>query len=586
MAIDSTITAFREPAIDKIYGPHKGLKPAQLRQLSRLYSRPFPVNRFLSPEFAERLAALSAELETSLCVYANRRGQVVRVGVGTPKETQFSPDELPRQGAERLSGLRCVATRLDGDGPSRGDLTALALQRLDALVILDVAIQGHRRQGGGLSGFVQRVHVANLVPDPLAKWVVSTPQPLGQVTNQDFDEFLGDLEDEFRREWTARAVESDRERVILIDFFSTRTSQRAMEEELSELVQLVTSAGGEVLKVFYQRREQPDSSTLIGRGKLEEVALSVQELGANLVVCGRELTSSQARNLELALGVRVVDRTELILDIFARRARSHEGKLQVELAQLQYLMPRLTGKGEALSRLGGGIGTRGPGETKLETDRRVIRRRIAKLQGEVDDLQAHRARMRARRQRKEVPVFALVGYTNAGKSTLLNALTGAGTLVADQLFATLDPTTRRLELPTGDAVLLTDTVGFVHDLPPQLIDAFRATLEEVTEADALLHVVDLSNPAWMNHIQAVQHILESLPIATGPQLLVFNKVDRVSSQVRAFAEQEYPLAIFICAKNGSGFLALREALIRWVRSLSDLWPPMAESGTGGEPGAN
>ncbi|WP_051382825.1 GTPase HflX [Gloeobacter kilaueensis] len=567
--------------MDKIYGSHKGLKPAQLRQLSRLYSLPFPLNRFLSIEFGERLAALSAELETPLCVYANRRGQVVRVGVGTPKETQFSIDELPRQGTERLSGLRCIATQFDMQGPNRGALTALALQRLDALVILDVAVEGFRRRSAAPSGFVQRAQIANLVPDPLARWVVSTPQSLSQVAAQDFDVFLEDLEDEFRRTATARAVESDRERVLLVDFFSTRTSQRAMEEELSELVQLVTSAGGEVLKVFYQRRAQPDPSTLIGQGKLEEVALSVQDLGANLVVCGRELTPTQGRNLEQAVGVRVVDRNELILDIFARRARSHEGKLQVELAQLQYLLPRLTGRGGALSRLGGGIGTRGPGETKLETDRRIIRRRIAKLQLEVNALQAHRARLRARRQRKEVPVFALVGYTNAGKSTLLNTLTDADALVADQLFATLDPTTRRLELPTGDPVLLTDTVGFIHDLPPQLIDAFRATLEEVTEADALLHVVDLSNPAWMNHIQAVQRILESLPIATGPQLLVFNKVDRVSPELRSFAEQEYPLALFISAQKGWGFLSLRQALLRWVRSLTDL--PLAESSIDGEP---
>ncbi len=502
---------------------------------------------------------------------------MVRVGVGTAKETQFAPDELPRQGAERLSGLRCVTTQIDGSGPTRAALTALALQRLDALVVLDIKIEGYRRSSAAPSGFVERVHIANLVPDPQARWVVSTPLLLAQAAGQDFEVFLGDLEDEFRRAVTAREVESDRERVLLIDFFSTRTSHREIDEELAELMQLVTAAGGEVLKVFAQRRDQPDSATMIGLGKIEEVALAAQELAASLVVSGRELTPSQARNLEQALGVRVVDRTELILDIFARRARSHEGKLQVELAQLQYLMPRLTGKGTALSRLGGGIGTRGPGETKLETDRRVIRRRIAKLQSDVSALQAHRGRMRSRRQRKEVPVFALVGYTNAGKSTLLNTLTNSDAFVADQLFATLDPTTRRLELPTGEAVLLTDTVGFVHDLPPQLLNAFRATLEEVTEADALIHVIDLSNPAWLNHIRAVQQILASLPIATGPQLLVFNKVDRVRADVRAFAEQEYPLALFISAQQGWGFLSLRQALTQWVRSLSDLWP-LAETG--------
>ncbi|MBC7883178.1 MAG: GTPase HflX [Anaerolineae bacterium] len=555
--------------MDKIYGSLKGLKPAQLRQLSSLYRRPFPLNRFLSVEFAERLAAISAELGTGLCVYANRRGQVVRVGVGTPKETQFSPDELPRQGAERLSGLRCVATQLQGNGPTRGELTALALQRLDALIVLEVTVEGHRKASAAPSGFVQKVHIANLVPDPLARWVVSAPLRLNQVADQDFDIFLSDLEDEFGRAIIARDVDSNSERVLLIDCFSTRTTQDQMAEELAELEQLIASAGGEVLKVFYQRRDRPDTSTLIGQGKVEEIALTTQELGANLIVCGRELTPSQSRNLELACGVRVVDRNELILDIFARRARSHEGKLQVELAQLQYLMPRLSGKGESLSRLGGGIGTRGPGETKLETDRRIIRRRIAKLQDDVTSLQAHRARMRSKRQHREIPVFALVGYTNAGKSTLLNTLTDSEAYVADQLFATLDPTTRRLELSTGEAILLTDTVGFIHDLPPQLINAFRATLEEVTEADALLHVIDLSNPAWLSHIQAVQRILESLPIATGPQLLVFNKVDRVSMAVRQFAEQEYPLALFVSAQKRWGFHTLQSALTRWVHSLSD-----------------
>ncbi|MBC8120560.1 MAG: GTPase HflX, partial [Gemmatimonadaceae bacterium] len=560
---------------DKIYGSLKGLKPAQLRQLSRLYRRPFPLDRFLGIEFAERLAALSAELETPLCVYADRRGQIIRVGVGTPKETQFGPNELPRQGEERLSGLRCAATQINGTGPTRSDLTALALQRLDALVILNVSVNGHHRQGGAPSGFVKNVFIANLVPDPLARWVITTPLRLNQLVEQDFEVFLRDLEDEFRSGATARVVESDRERVLLVDFFPNRTPQMAIADELTELAQLITSAGGEVLKIFWQRRDRPDPSTLIGHGKVEEVALTAQELGANLAVFGRDLTPSQARNLEQSLGIRVVDRTELILDIFARRARSHEGKLQVELAQLQYLMPRLSGKGQSLSRLGGGIGTRGPGETKLETDRRIIRQRISRLQNQVDELQAHRARLRQRRTHREIPVFALVGYTNAGKSTLLNALTNAEVLVADQLFATLDPTTRRLFLPTGGQVLLTDTVGFVHDLPPQLLNAFRATLEEVTEADALLHVVDLSNPAWMNHIQAVQRILESLPVATGPQLLVFNKVDQADPEVRRFAEQEYPLAIFVSAQHGWGFIPLLQALEQWLRSL-DLWPSLSE----------
>jgi GTP-binding protein HflX len=272
----------------------------------------------------------------------------------------------------------------------------------------------------------------------------------------------------------------------------------------------------------------------------------------------------------MLLGVRVVDRTEVILDIFAQRARSSAGKLQVELAQLEYMLPRLTGRGQAMSRLGGGIGTRGPGETKLETERRAIQRRIARLQKEVNQLQAHRSRMRQRRQHQEVPSIAIVGYTNAGKSTLLNALTNADIYTADQLFATLDPTTRRLVVPdmaTGEpqSIVLTDTVGFIHELPPSLMDAFRATLEEVTEADALLHVVDLSHPAWQSQIRSVMEILREMPMTPGPALVAFNKIDCVDSQTLAIARAEFPQAVFISAKGSLGLETLRHRLGQLVQ---------------------
>jgi GTPase len=281
-----------------------------------------------------------------------------------------------------------------------------------------------------------------------------------------------------------------------------------------------------------------------------------------LVVFDRDLSPAQVRNLEAQIGVRVVDRTEVILDIFAQRARTGAGKLQVELAQLEYMMPRLTGRGEAMSRLGGGIGTRGPGETKLETERRVIQSRISRLQREVTQLRAHRARLRQKRQHRDVPSVAVVGYTNAGKSTLLNVLTHAEIYAADQLFATLDPTTRRMVVPHAvtqepQALLLTDTVGFIHELPASLMDAFRATLEEVTEADALLHVVDLSHPAWYSQIQSVMGILGQMPIAPGPMLLVFNKMDQVDGDRLAQAKDEYPNALFISASDRLGLETLR-----------------------------
>jgi len=287
------------------------------------------------------------------------------------------------------------------------------------------------------------------------------------------------------------------------------------------------------------------------------------------VVFDRDLSPVQVRNLENQIGVRVVDRTELILDIFAQRAKTGAGKLQVELAQLEYQMPRLTGRGRAMSRLGGGIGTRGPGETKLETERRTIQRRIVKLQQEVNQLQAHRARLRHRRQDDNLPSIAVVGYTNAGKSTLVNTLTNSEVYAADQLFATLDPTTRRLSVLDPEThqptqLVLTDTVGFIEELPASLMDAFRATLEEVTEADALMHVVDLSHPAWEDQIHWVMEILGEMPVATGPILLVFNKVDQVGGEALAIAKEQYPSALFISATERLGLETLRHRLLQLV----------------------
>jgi GTP-binding protein HflX len=279
--------------------------------------------------------------------------------------------------------------------------------------------------------------------------------------------------------------------VLLVGLMTEDISAQRFQDGLEELVRLVESAGGEVLEIVRQKRSRPHPQTVVGQGKVAEIALLAHQLGANVIVFNRDISASQVRNLETQIGLRVVDRTEVILDIFAQRAQSQAGKLQVELAQLEYMLPRLRGRGQAMSRLGGGIGTRGPGETKLETERRTIQRRIAQLQQEVNQLQAHRSRLRQQRQQNEVPAIALVGYTNAGKSTLLNVLTHAEVYTADQLFATLDPTTRRLVVTDpktheSRSILLTDTVGFIHELPPPLMDAFRATLEEVTEADALL----------------------------------------------------------------------------------------------------
>jgi GTP-binding protein HflX len=318
-----------------------------------------------------------------------------------------------------------------------------------------------------------------------------------------------------------------------------------------------------------QKRSRPHPQTVVGQGKVEEIALRAHQLGANLIVFDRDISASQVRNLEAEIAIPVVDRTEVILDIFAQRAQSQAGKLQVELAQLEYMLPRLRGRGQGMSRLGGGIGTRGPGETRLETERRTLQRRIAQLQQEVNQLQAHRSRLRQQRQQQAVPSIAVVGYTNAGKSTLLNVLTHAEVYTADQLFATLDPTTRKLvitdpETQERKTILLTDTVGFIHELPPPLMDAFRATLEEVTEADALLHVVDLSHPAWESHIQSVMDVLDEMPAIPGKTLIAFNKVDRIDSESLTLAQQQYPEAVFISATKRLGLDTLRQRLVQLI----------------------
>ncbi|MEM9119544.1 MAG: GTPase HflX [Cyanobacteria bacterium P01_F01_bin.56] len=544
----------------------RGLKPNQLKQLQRLYHQRLPGDRLTTPEFAQRLAAISTDLAQPLCVYLNRRGQVIRVGVGTPQQTRIPPLELPRYGAERLCGIRCIVTRLRQESPSTSDLTAMAMQRLDALVLVTLSGQGFERRGGGATGYVQAVHLAHLVPHPEARWTVSEPLSLEAIAQQDFVALTDALETEFRRVFIAQQVDASHDRVILVGLQTGHLSKAQFRHSLMEVERLVETAGGEVLATLHQRRDRPHPQTVLGAGKVQEIALEAQTLGATLVVFDRDLSPAQVRNLELQMGVRVVDRTEVILDIFAQRARSGAGKLQVELAQLEYQLPRLTGRGQAMSRLGGGIGTRGPGETKLETERRAIQRRISRLQREVNQLQAHRDRLRQRRQRSDTPSIAVVGYTNAGKSTLLNALTNSEIYAADQLFATLDPTTRRLSVLDSETqkqtqLVLTDTVGFIRDLPESLVDAFRATLEEVTEADALLHVVDLSHPAWQSQIRSVMRILGEMPITPGPILLAFNKLDQVDSEALEMAKEEFPNAVFVSAQARIGLETLRKQLL-------------------------
>ena len=504
-----------------------------------------------------------------MCAYVDRRGHVIRVGVGSPRQTQIPATELPRYGAERLCGIRCLATQLRQAPPGEATLTAMAIQRLDALLVITLSGRGFQRKGGGASGYIRNVYLAHLIPNAAERWQVSDPLELDTVALEDFGDLTEGLEEEFRRLFIAQQVDPSHDRVMLVGLQAGNTDDDIFKGGLQELASLVSAAGGEVLETFSQKRAKPHPQTVIGAGKVDEIALAAQTLGASLIVFDRDLSPAQVRSLESRTGVRVVDRTEVILDIFAQRARTGAGKLQVELAQLEYQLPRLTGRGQAMSRLGGGIGTRGPGETKLETERRAIQKRITRLQREVNQLQAHRARLRQGRQQHQVPALAVVGYTNAGKSTLLNALTDADIYAADQLFATLDPTTRRLtvieqETHQKRSLVITDTVGFIQDLPPSLVDAFRATLEEVTEADALIHVVDLAHPNWQAHIRSVMTILGQMPITPGPILLVFNKLDAVDSDVLAVAKDEYPQALFVSASQRLGLETLRQRMLQLV----------------------
>ncbi|MEJ5221190.1 MAG: GTPase HflX [Tepidiforma sp.] len=340
------------------------------------------------------------------------------------------------------------------------------------------------------------------------------------------------------------------------------------DESLNELAELARTAGAEVVARFTQRVDHPHPATYIGSGKVQEVTEAVRQHGANVVIFDDELSPSQQRNLERALGVKVIDRTALILDIFATRARTREGRLQVELAQHQYLLPRLAGQWSHLERMEGAIGTRGPGETQIETDRRLIRNRIAKIRRDLEEVRTQRELYRRRRARNNVPVVALVGYTNAGKSTLMRALSGADVLAEDKLFATLDPVTRRISLPSGEVVLLTDTVGFIQKLPTGLVAAFRATLEELEDADLLLHVVDIAHPNAYQHVQTVEATLRDLGVHEKPQLIALNKVDLLRHEDgRPVADFDEARAIILGAGAPPRNVAIISAEKRWGLDL-------------------
>lgn len=349
------------------------------------------------------------------------------------------------------------------------------------------------------------------------------------------------------------------ERVVLVGVWTSGTAEDA-QRSLAELARLAETAGSEVLEGFVQRRDKPDPATFVGSGKARELKETVAALGADTVICDGELAPGQLQQLEKVLGVKVVDRTWLILDIFAQHARSREGKAQVALAQMNYMLPRLRGWGDAMSRQAGGIGTRGPGETKIETDRRRIRARVAKLRREIADMSTAREVARASRRRSKLPSVAIVGYTNAGKSSLLNRLTHAGVLVQDELFATVDPTIRRARTPSGREFTLSDTVGFVRHLPHQLVESFRSTIEEAAEADLLLHVVDGSADSPAEQLAAVREVLDDVGAADIPELIVVNKCDIADPEVLADIRRNHRHVVAVSALTGEGIELLVQAI--------------------------
>ena len=490
-----------------------------------------PPDQIVSAELARQMSELSHETGRQIGVLINRKGQVDYVMVGNAKQIEMPDFGRARVSSGRFRGLRCVHTHLLDEKLTQDDLTDLALLRLDLMSIVQVD------EKTGLPGMVYSAHLLPTTSADIEADGHSLPyeflEPnIPSQLEANFVSLINSLENEMARiRQTARHRDTSRDRVILVGV--TTGSIEGEEESLAELEELATSADVLVLDKIIQRRPKIDPKTVLGQGKLQDLLVRSMRLGADLIVFDTELSPAQVRSLSEATDLKVIDRPQLILDIFAQRAQSREGKLQVELAQLKYLLPRLVvGQNSAFSRLAGGIGGRGPGETKLETDRRRVRDRISQLEKQVENLRHQRQERRKTRAQKHLPIISLVGYTNAGKSTLLNALTQSDVYAEKKMFATLDPTARRLRLPREQEVIINDTVGFIRDLPQALISAFRATLEEISDSDLLIHVVDASNARMEQQIGSVERILLELELSNIPQIVVLNKADLLPADER------------------------------------------------------
>jgi GTP-binding protein HflX len=509
-----------ETTIKYLFGNITGLKHLHLTGLERLYRRKVSPSEIISQELARILVTLSKETGRQVAVLISRSGSIEYVVIGDEKSILLPEMKDFPLGRRRLRGLRLVHTHLKGEPINDDDLNDLMLLRLDMLAALDASPPPDSQI---LIAYAALQPDTSLVlPSHINKY-----QPL-QTLNLNSADFIQALEKELEIVAdTFKPTISGEEQAILISV--TKAPAAEAEDSIEELKELSRTAGLSVLETFIQRPRQFSPTHLMGEGKLREVVIKALQLGASILVFDQELTPAQARSISNMTELKVIDRSQLILDIFARRAKSLDGKVQVELAQLKYLLPRLTGQGIQMSRLMGGIGGRGPGETKLELDRRRIRDRISKLERVLAELSANRYQRRQKRIKSGLPIISIVGYTNAGKSTLLNSLTDSQVLTENLLFATLDTSTRRLRFPRHREVIITDTVGFIRSLPKSLLGAFKATLEELQDADLLLHVVDCTNPRFAEQIIEVESILSELGLDDKERLLLFNKSDLLSN---------------------------------------------------------
>ncbi len=511
-----------------IFGNTDGLKHSQLKRLQNLYKRRIPPEYVISYELARDISSLSWETGRQVALLANRAGKIIYVILGDANGVVIpdTPDYRTLPG--KLKGLRCVHTHLDQSALSKDDLTDLSLLRLDAMAAVEV------NKNGGPGD----IHMGHIMPQRPAEPSYRILPPINpHDLDTGFLELIQALESELDQTEKSEKFDPDRERALLVSV--TTFSRKKAEESLHELQDLAVSGGITVIDTILQIRNKPDPRFLMGRGKLRDITLAALEKGASLIIFDQDLNPSQIRSITNHVELKIIDRTQLILDIFAQRARTREGKLQVELAQLKYMLPRLVAKNTAMSRLTGGIGGRGPGETKLEINRRRVRERIARLAKDLAKIQKQRKQQRSEREKKGVPIVSIIGYTNAGKSTLLNTLTKSDVLAESRLFATLDPTSRRLRLPRDKEIIITDTVGFIRDLPKDLIVAFRATLEELEQADLLLHVIDVSNPRRNDQIQSVERILSDLDLDHIPMIRVLNKQDILSEETVQILSDRY-----------------------------------------------